>query len=145
MSDLPARILAEIDRVEQRENAYCRMGEPRPAPCPYCGTILGDPCAWRFDRLNGAPAYRMEPCRCPLTFDQWAAIANAEPSPDEAVLRGCAAGRRIVKRHEPRDAGVRTKWVICDYCSHVPDAVEWPCPDIVDLAAGYDITVDGEA
>lgn len=139
MSDLPARILAEIDKREDR--LRCIGGAT--TRLLRTGAQHAALIARAFENLPTDTVVDDDDVDSILT---WVLPdADRQAVDVEAELRRCAADRRIVERHEPRDAGVRTKWVICDYCSHVPDAVEWPCPDIVDLAAGYDITVDGEA
>lgn len=44
-----------------------------------------------------------------------------------------AADRRVLARHYP------TRWTPpdCAWCEHAP----WPCPDVRDLAARYDVEV----
>lgn len=70
---------------------------------------------------------------------------------DEAVLRRCAADRRRLERHAPAEPGIghfvsaRFKDPsarICSHCSHDGDwgAVEFPCPDFVDLMDSYGLT-----
>lgn len=157
--DLAARILAAIERVEQRENRPCSPGAPSAAPCPRCGERTTSP--W----LNGPAIYAMEPCRCWLTFEQWAAVTNAEPRPAHDVLRRCAADRRLAERHQRgveanvyfddgnyRDVEycvVCTLGQGCDHCiSWTGDAgvrgpaVRWPCDTITDLAEVYDVPIE---
>ena len=50
------------------------------------------------------------------------------------VLAECNAKRRIVERHAPHELPLGP---ICDYCSHVPEAVEWPCPDLRDVISVF--------
>jgi hypothetical protein len=52
------------------------------------------------------------------------------------VLAECDAKRRIALRHTPQIIG-RPPHPICTYCSAVPDAVDWPCPELRDVLAPY--------
>lgn len=68
---------------------------------------------------------------------QYPHIAHNDP---DTVLRRCAADRRILDRHKPHvieTSRSNPQPVICDYCSHVPDAVDWPCPDVEDIVVAY--------
>lgn len=51
-------------------------------------------------------------------------------------LRRVAADRRVLARHGVRLA-VGTTVEVCTYC----DLTRWPCPDVEDLAARYDVNV----
>jgi hypothetical protein len=75
------------------------------------------------------------------TMDVWHPDGHLKPV-DDATLRRCEADKRTVERHAPHiltNSARKPQPIICSYCSHVPDAVEWPCPDLLDRAAAYDV------
>ncbi|AHH98317.1 hypothetical protein KALB_4955 [Kutzneria albida DSM 43870] len=170
-SDLTHRILVAIASVERSENAKTTLGQPELAKCPVCTATLG---TWsRHDgvtrscftrQTTSGPVYYEDPCRCPLTHEQWLTTCNAKPSPDLAVLRRCTADRRIIVRHKPGTGiaaddtspdGLRdieycatcTMGNGCDHCISEQDGdyEPWPCATLKDIAVGYGITVDGAA
>lgn len=143
--DLAVRILAAIDKTERAERGRVRLWEPQPQPCPVCHqAVIGDPFVCRTEQIpGGGVAMRFEPCLCPLTYEQWAAVLHPQPCPDETVLRHCAADQRTVERHSrpgrteargTQDGMVVLQW--CECCRAL-----MPCPDLLDRAAAYDITV----
>lgn len=83
---------------------------------------------------------------------------HPEGHPDEAVLRHCAAHRKIIERHlkVTENWGDLDGWHdvdLCDTCaygrscSHCFDRedlpfVVWPCPTLRDLAEAYDLTTE---
>jgi hypothetical protein len=79
----------------------------------------------------------------------YAFLDDNDPS---SVLRRCAADRRRAERHAPSAPGIGPfesrrfkdpEARICAHCSHDGEwgAVEWPCPDFVDLADSYGLEV----
>lgn len=75
-------------------------------------------------------------------------IADNDPA---TVLRMCQAHRKIVERHHADD---RSGWrgpgdygsidPACAECGSTDLAVPWPCPTLLDLAAGYDLTEEDD-
>lgn len=64
------------------------------------------------------------------------------------VLRGCAADRKILARHQEKTGcrnlhgdgePHRPDCFDCTYC----DGQYWPCPDLLDLAERYGLEADG--
>jgi hypothetical protein len=143
--DLAARILAEIERVELAAGA-ATAGPWRHNPNKHWrkpGTC------WFEEAVFTGPAGAAATCVAGTgESDHPQAMADARHialNDPPTVLRRCAAGRRTLHRHKPRviEASRRDpKPVICDYCSHVPVAVDWPCLDIVDLADVYSVTTE---
>lgn len=141
--NLAARILAKIDEVERGENGRFQLGEPRLTPCPQCGATLGswsrygDPAPWEWTtfRFDGEAAYEMKPCRCRLTLEQFKTVVGATSCPDQAVLRRCAADRRILARHRPEAHSDGRLPGFCKHCGW-----RWPCPDLRDLADAHGLS-----
>lgn len=102
--DLAEWLETAISAVEERQNTPCNPGPARLTPCPVCGATLGmlsrirEPFwEWKTWRdTTGAVWHSMEPCNCPLTYDQWVQVVDAKPNPNLTVLRRCKADREIL-------------------------------------------------
>lgn len=64
-----------------------------------------------------------------LDEDKQAVIDGASQRP-ERTMREVAAKRAIIARH----AGYHSP-AMCGWCSNKEESTDWPCPDILDLAA----------
>lgn len=134
MPDLHARLLAELDRLQQLAEAatpwVAYPSEAVPHEIQYgdfgpgiVGTTMGE---WE-DSEQG---------RCDAAFVR--SVAN----PADA-LRRYAAARRVLNRHRRVSHGVRYgRRGACATCRGASGwNVGWPCPDIEDLAASLGIEV----
>lgn len=151
--DLVARILEAVDEAERAENSRYRFSAPpRATPCPECGAARESrygaplPLEWTTFRLDSETTYELRPCRCRLTLEQFKTVVGATPCPDRVVLRRCAADRRTIERHRrpgrvevrgTQDGMWQLEW--CECCGAL-----MPCPDLLDRAEAYGLTVDGE-
>lgn len=88
------------------------------------------------------------------TEEQAQHIARQDP---KRILRQAAARRRMLARHQPERRRISVEddtgwtvsgWYVCWWCT--PNSkiyagqrnlIEWPCPDIIDLAEAYEIEV----
>lgn len=134
--DLLARILAAIEEAERiarkavNFRPYPSDGQWRPGwrPSPSRLAVLAGnyPVADYIDRESGYAEH----------------IAGQHP---HATLIRCAADRRTVERHRAqRDSGLPTHRRACAWCHRDDRVVRFPCPDLLDRAEAYGITVEEE-
>lgn len=133
-TDLRDRITAAINHAEQTAQAVEKTW-----PGPWTSTRTGWVLDAQGDQVDG------------VSVDLARQMIANSPA---AVLRRCAADRRVLDRHRSDSAveSSREFWacVACSIeiecnsdrsCTHY-DTIPWPCPDICDLADRYGIEVD---
>lgn len=145
MSDLVSRLLAAIEEAEQKALAV---------PEHLRADRWTHPGPWVMH--GGESRSEDEVALVRMTGRQAEAIAEHIALNDPAaVLRRCAADKRVLERHnkpEPMDPFQVRVWrfeVKCGHCSWTcytdcEDMVKFPCPDLVDLADRYGISVEEE-
>ncbi len=139
MSDLVSRLLAAIEAKEQKaqkaiaaKNVHCHVSSgPAGAEwTAYDGMVIGE---------NEEPLWDCEGsdtlCMAPEVAEH---VACNDPA---AVLRRCAADRRLLARHKPLELSRET---ICEECSPGGFLVGWPCPTVQIFAEGLGISVEEE-
>jgi hypothetical protein len=152
--DLVTQLLAAIEETERVANdalrGYTLVGDMQEPPQPVR--------EWRADygRLSvisrdtpSAPGEKKPLADLGAGYPEAWHIVVHQPN---AVLRRCAADRKIVELHEPyhvttRNDGLNWDYRRCGTCEPAdrdlePDESYWPCPTIVLLAEGYGITTE---
>lgn len=153
MTDLVEWLETAISAVEKQQGVPCNPGPARLTPCPVCGATLGmwsrireafwEWKSWRD--TDGAVWHSMEPCNCPLTYEQWVQVVDAKPNPNPAVLRRCLADRKILELHrqvpadvagdecnEPTGCQICGKALLCDWIEG-----NGVCDTVLALAEGH--------
>lgn len=114
-ASLTARLLAAIEEAEQLARDAIN---PTDVPCQIT--------------VNGQPQPTTHGDRV-IYGDGATALRNLVAQDPRGVIRHCVAERRIVERHEVHGDEYRK----CTSCGE-----RWPCPDLRDIAAAYDITTE---
>lgn len=136
MSDLHTRIAAAIDRAEQVARDVIDAIGDSPWVVEYLPTT---------QRITNARAYVIAETHVgsPLPGNRalWAPepehIALNDPA---AVLRRCAADRRVLERHQHYTIPAGYDGAGMPNCNRC-NGYEWPCDEIEDLADRYGIEV----
>lgn len=140
MSDLPDRILAAIVETERVEHVKVASAPWHPGHgCPVC---LEPVLAMTYDPAREpAPYCTLEPCGHTPDREQLVAAGFAKSGANESTLRRCEADKRTVERHASNkyncgldDCETHGHLLVCAGCAQL-----WPCPDLLDRAAAYDV------
>lgn len=134
---LHVRILAAIDHAEKLAQAVAQDTEPEWSPGHEHLSDYVSTAEYGSAVTCGLYGY--------MGWELRQYIALNDP---RSTLRRCAADRRTMQRHQQQTIET-SRWdpkpIICGYCSHVPDAVDWPCLDVVDLADRYGCNIEEDA
>lgn len=121
MSDLTDFLLAAIAEDERRATAACAA--------PWQTGVL--PRSVHVV-LDGSRERRNLGYVAGADNEQYAEhIATWHP---ERALAECGTKRRILGRHAPHVVG---ESLICGHCSMVPESIDWPCADVLDVASVF--------
>lgn len=135
MSDLSERIIAAIEQTARIATAMRTgfVGGPGPWITGESADHLVDYVVYRpsADWLGHIVHVCSTEYAGPDQLEVARHIAHNGP---QATLRRCVADKRTVERHRPVNGDDED--VFCFHC-----AESWPCPDLLDRAAAYDVEV----
>lgn len=149
MSDLISRLLTAIEEAEEDARDASTWGDDW-SVADHVAPPWGEDTPDDVILAAGKPVATMN-----TEYGGCLAASHVARNDPAAVLRRCAADKRVLERHnkpEPMDPFQVRVWrfeVKCGHCSWTcytdcEDMVKFPCPDLVDLADRYGISVEEE-
>ena len=141
MTTLAARVLEAIEADEARENAKQHIRSK-----PVCPTCSAEPETYALaEDVEPSPPpvmVRNQPCGHVVAFEDIIWKPDVMPYGDAAVLRRCAADRKILDLH-PQAEDYR--W-LCALCREEGQNIDctYPCDTIRLLAEGYGVPLEQE-